>query len=565
MDVPEDANAAIDPEPSDDHHYPELSSDDPPRPFSYWVRRFLVCNPFYLVSAALLLYGFYLVSIDAHFPGREIAQLAFNFTALQCYEILLVATAILLARRRIWYDSNLLIFLENGLVLVPFILVSQAALIGQGVVRAMCVVGGAMALARFATLKRSHNLFNLPGRMLAVGLVLLAVNVALPLIYRTLNETKLGTKPTDGAAYHLNEWSWLAILPAIIALANVLPRPNHVGELLPQRRWIPAGLFALWLAGSTVHLCCLGYVYNFDWETPFLVPPLWVLAWTVWNRFPDFFRLRGLRVGLLTAPAVVTLVAALNSAPKMFLVFTGFNILIFAALLLKNPSSRSLRHLTVLSVVALGLGFLGWHPVRMPWNLNILQCVWIAIVVYACNWICLSRNPNFGIVGGVLVWIATDSLSLNNSMGPNSAIQAGLLFLLLHSLLWKDEAHQGAKVVRTLGCCLWLLHSIVLASIGIPHGAAILSASATLLLIPCVVFRLIRGSWPPVILMSTAAIVLLSSQGSQVSGPAQSVPVGLWVVAGSFMLFAIGTILALTRSRWHPPRATAATEKEPTR
>src|SRR6266851_4494953 len=101
----------------------------PAKPLSYWLTRFLACNPFYLVSAALLLYGLYRVSDDPKFLSRETSQLAFNFTSLQFYEAILVATAIFLARRGIWYDSTLLIGLENLLVLVPFILISQAALI----------------------------------------------------------------------------------------------------------------------------------------------------------------------------------------------------------------------------------------------------------------------------------------------------------------------------------------------------------------------------------------------------------------------------------------------------
>src|SRR6266853_1775679 len=126
----------------------------PPRPLSYWLKLLLACNPFYLVSAALLLYGFYRVSIDPTFLKAEISQLVFNFTSLQFYETLLVITAIFLARRRIWYDSTLLVGLENMLVLVAFILVSQAALIDSRIIWVMCLVGGILALLRFSALKR---------------------------------------------------------------------------------------------------------------------------------------------------------------------------------------------------------------------------------------------------------------------------------------------------------------------------------------------------------------------------------------------------------------------------
>src|ERR1035441_5614769 len=98
-----------------------------PKPFSWWLRKLLACNPFYLVSAALLLFGCYRVSIDAPFLNHETARLVFNFTSVQCYEMLLVLTAIFLARRCLWYDSTLLVGLENLLVFVPFLLISQAA------------------------------------------------------------------------------------------------------------------------------------------------------------------------------------------------------------------------------------------------------------------------------------------------------------------------------------------------------------------------------------------------------------------------------------------------------
>ena len=106
---------------------------------SFWARRLLVCNPFYLLSAALLLFGLYRVSIDRNFLSQEVAQIAFNLTSLQLYEILLVVTAIFLARRSIWYESTLLAGLENMLLFVPFILISQAALLNERCVWAVCL------------------------------------------------------------------------------------------------------------------------------------------------------------------------------------------------------------------------------------------------------------------------------------------------------------------------------------------------------------------------------------------------------------------------------------------
>src|SRR5579871_2512074 len=70
-----------------------------PKPASYWIKRLLVCNPFYLLSAALLLFGMYRISVDRNLFAEEISQLAFNLTSLEFYEALLVGTALFLAVR----------------------------------------------------------------------------------------------------------------------------------------------------------------------------------------------------------------------------------------------------------------------------------------------------------------------------------------------------------------------------------------------------------------------------------------------------------------------------------
>ena len=74
-------------------------SEHPARPD--WLRRFFACNPLYLASAGLLLYGINRLSSDPGLAGAESAQITFNFASLFLYEVLLVWTAILLAQRAI--------------------------------------------------------------------------------------------------------------------------------------------------------------------------------------------------------------------------------------------------------------------------------------------------------------------------------------------------------------------------------------------------------------------------------------------------------------------------------
>src|SRR5688572_1829505 len=89
-------------------------------PSARWFTHLVRCNPFYLLSALLLIYGLYRVSIDPHFLRTDTGQILFNFGAIEVYEAMLAATALVLVRRRITYDSQLLFWLENLLIVIPF-------------------------------------------------------------------------------------------------------------------------------------------------------------------------------------------------------------------------------------------------------------------------------------------------------------------------------------------------------------------------------------------------------------------------------------------------------------
>src|SRR6267142_4397495 len=78
-----------------------------------WVHLLLDGNPFYIASAALLLFAINRLSVDPQFLGGEEAKLIFNFSALQVYELLLICVVLFLAARRIFYDSTLLVVLES--------------------------------------------------------------------------------------------------------------------------------------------------------------------------------------------------------------------------------------------------------------------------------------------------------------------------------------------------------------------------------------------------------------------------------------------------------------------
>ena len=538
------------------------------KPLSFWLKKFFACNPFYLVSAALLLYGVYLVSFDANFFGREISQLAFNFSSLQAYEILLVGTAIVLARRHIWYDSVLLVCLENLLVLVPFILISQAALLSHRAVLAVCLAGAAAVLLRFGSLKHFFKELNLPRRALLCGLALLLVNVVLPLVYRHLHESKIGTKPTEGAAYGLNRYSWLVLMPALLALVNFMPKARPTGDLLPQRRWLPLGVLALWLGGTATHVYSLSYVYNFDWDFVFALPLLWVLAWTVFLRRGDVVAspIRWLENALLIPPLAIALLGLTQSDYAVFRVLTVLNVIAFFAVFMKNRSFTAL-HLMLISAAALAAGLVGSvesAPVAIK---SVDSAKWLLLfgVAYALYWIARSRNPKAGVFGGLIVAFSILTFVGDREVGLGLSVQCGLAFLLLHSFRWADEGHPGAGAARNLACLFWFGHALIMVHWHWPRANEIVLATGGVMLGVAILARLLKGGWRPAGLPVAAILVLLTPPGDFAAGKLQATPAGLLAVAGSFLLFALGTVVALTKPRWnsHTVSAPATAETEP--
>ncbi|MGC3960419.1 MAG: hypothetical protein QM813_21575 [Verrucomicrobiota bacterium] len=290
-----------------------VSSSPVPKPLSYWLKRLLVCNPFYLASAALLLYGVYRLSIDPTLLRTEMRQLIFNFSALHGYEVLLVVTAAVLAKRRIWYDASLLVALENMLWVVPFILASQAALLSPGLAFYFCLLTFFLAAGRVGWLRTRAEEILPSFRGLWCAMPLLLVNAAWPVIYRHFGETKVGTQTTTGAAYEFNELSWFWLLPTLTALLFGLPQPAAAGPKTVMRRWFPLLLFGFWLTGTVVHLYSLGYVYDFKLRREQVAPALWVLAWALQFRLGDFLPVQGraAKRALLVLPLLATLPAAL--------------------------------------------------------------------------------------------------------------------------------------------------------------------------------------------------------------------------------------------------------------
>jgi len=531
-----------------------LTEGSPPAPAQPGLfKRLLAYNPFYLTSAALLLFGLYRISVDPAFVSREIAQLCFNLSSLELYEALLVVTAISLAARKICYDCNLLVSLENLFVLVPFILISQAALIDQHIVMIAAVGGGALVLVRTAALQRWIAHTKYPKRLLGLGAVMLLVNIALPIVYRVLHESKFGTKPDWGAAYETNRWIWLVGLPVVCALFEAAPLRSKDPE--PESfatKYIWQALFCLWLAGTIVHLYCLGYIYDFTLRPEFVAPGVWVVSWMACRRLmkvPSETKLPALDAVFAT-PGLVTLLALPQLSKEVFVVLSTLNAFAFAWLFLsRRANSKFVLHLSVLSLLAAFAAlperfFPVWYG-----NSSQFRIVGGLLALYVLVWICLSRQPKLGLLGGGLMALITGLLFGQNPQMPHWAASTGLAFLLLHSLRWNDATEPGSAALRWIVAICWVGHAVIWTQAG--GSFWMLFAVATPVLAIAVLAKILKATLGPWVVSGAALLVLLSAPGDSVVSHAHDAPLGVIAIVASFGLFALGTISAVTKHRWH--------------
>ena len=522
----------------------------PPQPFSGWLRKLFACNPFYLVSAALLLFGCYRISIEAPLLKLESARLLFNFSSMEFYEILVVVTAVFLARRRLWYDATLLVGLENLLVFVPFILISQAALIDAGMAQAMCLAGAGVALLRFGGLKKYFTPLNLPGRLLGIGAVFLAVNVLLPLVYRTFGETKVGTHIDSGPAYEMNEYTWLLILPAVLALVNLLPRTRPAGSLLPQHRWLPLGLFSLWLAVTLTHLYGLDYIYQFDLRGELFAPLAWVLAWTLFRQL----RSENLpkKYALTFLPLLVPLLATSDGGEKTFSILAALNFAAYCRISFLDRRHRLARHLAYGSILLLVGGMPATWLLAIAPGLVPAQVVATGLLAYGIFWTAWLNQPKLAILGALLFGAAIFSVSQAHAGAIHWALQGGFVFLLLHSLRWPDNEHPGASGARILTGLAWISQSWLWMNADEARFWMPLMPGG-LVLIVCFLCPFHRLQWEKIAVPLAALLVMLAGPGSAALAGVRTASVGLLAVIGSFLLFGVGTLAALTRQHWHKP------------
>lgn len=539
-----------------------VTAPNDPLPWQHWLKLILDGNPFYLLSAALILWATYRLSIDPHFFKREVTQLYFNFGSLQAYEIVLAITAAFLAKRLILYDATLLVCVDNLLVFTPFVLISQAIFLGQPLAAGLGIGGGLLIALRSALIRRSIPGLNAPPVLLASGAAFLAAHAAFPVMFRQIH-SQGDALSGEGFLFGAIQSTLFWLLPVLAGLPNLLPRPTQWGGPAPQRSWLPQLVMGLWLAATAVHLSAIAYVYDLKWHWWYLIPTCWVAAWTLHNRLGDFAAevnptWRKVTMALPMAAAWWALAAGQTN---WFLAATVLNALLFTGLWLGGREPATARQSALVSLVSLVAGMpLEWLEEWHPDGGRGLT-IWLAIGLYTLLRTLVRRSPKAGVVGALVVFVGA-MVALRSS--PESgwwALQCSLLFLLAHSLSWREKQEDGAEAIRWMTAIAWIANSWFLPTDAAWTLRTTVWGGALLILSAYAWLSWYRRTWQPWCLPMAAGLVLAVYPGRWLRGDFQAIPAGLLGLMAGFVVFGLGTVLAVWRSRLLPSRTTEPGER----
>ena len=306
--------------------------------------------------------------------------------------------------------------LDNLLVCVPFLLISQALLLEKSVAMEIGLAGCALALVRWRALRIGLPQPNLPKSLFWAGGLSLAFNLGWPVLARVLHQTR-DRQMWDDIGARLNYWDWNWIAPMLVALAWLLPAKRPAVEAKADeeapfyaRRLFPLLTLLCWAAGTCVHLYCINYVYSLPFEMTMLLPAAWAAAWLPWryasNLAPEWVRAGGGRLAL-AGPMVVVLTCLIADDPQRAWTLAALSLVCYGAIALRRRDRLAAKLAVASAVVALafapahfgaagaGVAF-GWSHGRLLVALGL---------AYAIAWAALSRDAKLGILGGLCLTI----------------------------------------------------------------------------------------------------------------------------------------------------------------
>ena len=508
-----------------------------------WWRSLIRCNPFYLLSSILLVYGIYRVAIDPFFAKRDLLQILFSFGSLELYSAMLVLTSIWLARKSIWYDSTLLVFLQNMLVLMPFMLASHAVFMGNSLAWTICLSATFLAVVQFGSFKMFFPRLNLPGHALFLGLIVLCVNLTLPLLFRR------GMDADIELWADRRDYFWFIVLPLLVLFGSILPSTSEE-ELTPkdehEQPWIPLVSFLLWVGGTVAHLYIIDYVDEQKFGLGNITVLIWALSWLLVMKARDFVDLPALsaikRNLLLLVPCAATLPSFVNES-IIPVTLNLLNALIFAFLAVR----QSAKHCAIIAAVSATLALLaipealvievikGYRKELLLPLLTLAAGLWVSL---------RSRTAKGALLGAFCLALITGWAFHRNPWGAHAMFQISALYFVAHSLFWTGPQERGAWVIRALVAFGWAADCILLRDQPATARAAYL-LPVVMLVLAAAGYWMLRVN--TLVLAFAAATVFLAVPLYSAAIWVARAPLGILAIFGGFALFALGTLYALRR------------------
>jgi hypothetical protein len=183
----------------------------------------------------------------------------------------------------------------------------------------------------------------------------------------------------------------------------------------------------------------------------------------------------------------------------------------------------------------------------LEWNIVLprtrVEHIGLAAAAYLVIRAIRSSNPAAGLMGALATGMAIGWLA--QSWSVHAGLQAGFVFLLVHSLGWTQERLAFA-VLRNLAACVWVVDALLWTREGW-FGDSCYVAAGAVVAVSFWVLCVWRQKRPTL-------IIPIASSATALSGPLNwfilNSSAGLMALVASFVLFALGAALAFTRHRW---------------
>lgn len=512
-------------------------------------------NPFYPLSAVLVLLGVFLLSGDDRLFASETGQLHFNFGALEAYGFLVAATAVFLFRRVIHYDTLMLVVLAGLPILVPFILISQGAHLGRGTMTVLCVMAGLLGVGQFALIRR--GVCGLPfssGLPWWLGAVLI-VNLALPIALKGVHAR---FDAIEWAVQQDRHWhlGWTLLLPALVLGIFALPRQRDVRFGDCRAGWLTVVFAGLLVAGTWAHLASLGYVYSFPWRNDFAHPAGWLFAWLLWWRRNEWSAGFDARISsaAIALPGMACVMAALQSGSDTLLWLNAFNLALSCGLVIAGVDRRSAVALGLASVAGVLLSLpldAIQRVVAVSGRLDALLVVF-SLLAFGASW--RFHNPAGTVVAALAIIAPLRHLWLD---GPGDTLLIGQFALVvwwLHSLTWPRSVPFFARVLQFVVFGGWVLHTLFWWAQNEGAGRLPMAVFALTMVLAAGWLAWRQRRWTFGVLATAAGCVAALPGMNDAASVTREVPAGAWLLLAGVFCFAAGTAAALVRKRWQTGR-----------